>query len=145
MIAVLDDLNLNIEYGYCFSTEGGLAADVFKIHGEAENAEATFMVLAPVGTASVIVANVLARVASATLNYNLNRCYVFRSDEGVETTAPRYALLAVSILAVNTLLLWLFVDIVGVPALVAKLCVELTLFVVNWVVQNRVVFRGREC
>jgi len=103
------------------------------------------MVLAPVGTASVIVANVLARVASATLNYNLNRCYVFRSDEGVETTAPRYALLAVSILAVNTLLLWLFVDIVGVPALVAKLCVELTLFVVNWVVQNRVVFRGREC
>lgn len=43
MIAVLDGLNLNIEYGYCFSTEGGLAADVFKIHGEAENAEATFM------------------------------------------------------------------------------------------------------
>jgi len=102
------------------------------------------LVLAPFGAASVIAANVLARVVSATLNYNLNRCYVFRSDEGVATTASRYALLAVSILAVNTLLLWLLVDVVGVAVLVAKLCVELTLFVVNWVVQNKVVFRGRE-
>ena len=42
MIAVLDELNLNIEYGYCFSTEGGLAVDVFKIRGEAANAEAAF-------------------------------------------------------------------------------------------------------
>ena len=65
------------------------------------------VVLAPVGAASVIASNVLARVASATFNYTLNRRYVFRSDEGVSTTAPRYAMLAASILAVNTLLLWL--------------------------------------
>jgi putative flippase GtrA len=102
------------------------------------------LALAPVGAASVIAANVLARAVSATLNYNLNRRYVFRSDEGVATTAVRYALLAASILAVNTLLLWLLADIVGVPALVAKLCVELMLLVVNWVVQNEVVFRGKK-
>ena len=102
------------------------------------------VVLAPVGAASVIASNVLARVASATFNYTLNRRYVFRSDEGVSTTAPRYAMLAASILAVNTLLLWLLVDVVGVQALVAKLCVELTLFAVNWVAQNRIVFRGKE-
>ena len=74
------------------------------------------VVLAPVGAASVIASNVLARVASATFNYTLNRRYVFRSDEGVSTTAPRYAMLAASILAVNTLLLWLLVDVVGVQA-----------------------------
>ena len=42
LLEVLDGLGLNIEYGYCFSTEAGQAVDVFKIHGGAQAAEAAF-------------------------------------------------------------------------------------------------------
>lgn len=42
LLEVLDGLSLNIEYGYCFSTDGGQAVDVFKIHGGAQAAEAAF-------------------------------------------------------------------------------------------------------
>lgn len=33
LLAKLDDLNLNIEYGYCFSYKGEAAIDVLKIRG----------------------------------------------------------------------------------------------------------------
>ena len=38
----LADLELNIEYGYCFSTEADRAVDVLKIKGGAKAAEAVF-------------------------------------------------------------------------------------------------------
>ncbi len=38
----LSDLDLNIEYGYCFSVGTDRAVDVFKIDGAARAAEATF-------------------------------------------------------------------------------------------------------
>ncbi len=41
LLSVLDGLNLNIEYGYCFSVKQDTAVDVLKISGEAEEAEAT--------------------------------------------------------------------------------------------------------
>ena len=41
LLGVLDELDLNIEYGYCFSVKGDTAVDVLKIRGEAEVSEAT--------------------------------------------------------------------------------------------------------
>ena len=41
LLDTLGSLNLNIEYGYCFSLNGDTAVDVLKIRGEAEVAEAT--------------------------------------------------------------------------------------------------------
>jgi hypothetical protein len=42
LLAVLDEMDLNIEYGYCFSLKGETAVDVFKIRGAAEQAAAVF-------------------------------------------------------------------------------------------------------
>ena len=39
-IAHLDELDQNIEYGYCFSINGNMAADVLKISGAKEASEA---------------------------------------------------------------------------------------------------------
>ena len=36
LLETLDKINLNIEYGYCFSLKGDLAVDVLKIHGAEE-------------------------------------------------------------------------------------------------------------
>ena len=40
LLAILDELGLNIEYGYCFSINGEYAVDVLKISGETKAAEA---------------------------------------------------------------------------------------------------------
>ena len=40
LLAVLDSIDMNIEYGYCFSVGEGKAVDVLKISGEAQAADA---------------------------------------------------------------------------------------------------------
>lgn len=89
-------------------------------------------------------ANVGARVVSATVNYTLNRRFVFRSARSVKASAPQYVLLAAVILAGNTLLLSLFVDGLGINRMAAKIFVELIFFAVSWLVQRCIIFRRRE-
>lgn len=99
--------------------------------------------LATRGTTGVLVANVGARIASASCNFALNRSLVFHSSERLYSTAVRYALLAIGLLCANTLAVLTLVAL-GIPALVAKLMVESVLFVISWTMQNRVVFARRE-
>ncbi|MGI6045247.1 MAG: ACT domain-containing protein [Eggerthellaceae bacterium] len=42
LLEILDELGLNVEYGYCFSTSPEKAVDIVKIHGDAQAAEAQF-------------------------------------------------------------------------------------------------------
>jgi len=99
--------------------------------------------MAGLGTTGALVANVAARLVSATVNYNINRLYVFGSTEGVYQTAVRYALLACFILLANTLALQFALSL-GIAAIPAKPCVEVMLFLSSWVLQNRVVFPRKE-
>lgn len=101
------------------------------------------MALVSLGGTGVLLANVGARLVSATVNFLLNRHVVFRSTESLYVTAVRYALLALGILVGNTLAVLALVDLFGVPALLAKLAVEVSFFVVSWTLQNRYVFKGR--
>ena len=87
----------------------------------------------------VVLANVSARLVSAGVNYTLNRRAVFHSRESVSESLPRYALLAVGILLVNTILLKGIIA-VGMHAGLAKLAVEAVMFVVSWTVQRRLIF-----
>ena len=82
----------------------------------------------------------LARIVSASVNYALNRRYVFRDKNSMMQSAPRYALLAGAILCANTLILMLLVDALHLNRYVAKLTTELILFIVSWAVQKFGVF-----
>ena len=42
LLETLEGMNMNIEYGYCFSSKEDKAVDVIKIHGGAKSAEAAF-------------------------------------------------------------------------------------------------------
>lgn len=44
LLAILDEMDLNIEYGYCFSSKDDKAVDVLKIKGDAEASRATFRI-----------------------------------------------------------------------------------------------------
>lgn len=95
------------------------------------------------GDAGVAVSNVVARLVSASFNFQVNRQLVFRSIESLYVTAVRYALLALSILVANTLSVLLLVDLLRLPAALSKLVVELGFFLFSWVLQSRFVFQGR--
>lgn len=89
------------------------------------------------------ISNIGARIISATVNYNINRKVVFKSDEGVMKTAVQYALLAVGILILNTLLLELLVMTIIPNRYVAKVLVEIILFFFSCFVQKKVIFKKR--
>ncbi|MGN0286476.1 MAG: hypothetical protein ACI4B6_02270 [Atopobiaceae bacterium] len=44
LLQILDDMDLNVEYGYCFSATDQKAVDVFKIQGDAAASRATFRI-----------------------------------------------------------------------------------------------------
>lgn len=89
------------------------------------------------------ISNVVARLISATVNYTLNRKFVFKSKSGVAKSVIEYALLAIVILVGNTFVLSLLVEQCGLNSLLAKLLTEIAFFVLSWFVQRFVIFRKK--
>ncbi|MEL4318137.1 GtrA family protein [Leifsonia sp. YIM 134122] len=95
-------------------------------------------------TGSLPSAAVGARLASASVNFAVNRHLVFRSTRptGIRRSALRYAALAVALLA--TSYVWLAVLTgAGMPLLPAKLLTDGVLYLVGFQVQRRFVFGRR--
>jgi len=102
------------------------------------------LVTGGLGTAiSIPLSNVMARVVSASVNYTINKRFVFKSDDNAAKTAAQYFALAAGILALNTLLLSLLVNVVGINEYAAKIFTELTFFVMSWVAQKYFIFRKK--
>jgi putative flippase GtrA len=82
-----------------------------------------------------------ARVVSATLNYILNRRFVFGLGHAdrVSRSLPRYAALAALVLAVNYLMLRVLVGL-GMPLTAAKLLTEAAIWVFSFWTQRKYVF-----
>ena len=97
--------------------------------------------LAGAGAAGLILSNVLARIVSGTVNFTLNRRMVFKSHKNIFYQAAQYAMLAALILIINTSLLTVFVEILGVNRFLAKIVVECILFFFSWLMQKKYVFR----
>ncbi len=93
-------------------------------------------------TSRLWVANVLARIISATVNFTVNRRFVFRSQESIGRSALKYFLLAAVILMGNTFLLNILVN-VGIHKMWAKLMTELFFFLFSFLVQRLLVFRNK--
>ena len=94
-------------------------------------------------TGSVVFSNVTARVISSTLNFSLNRKFVFDSDKPLAASAVQYFTLAAFILAMNTALLALLTAKLGVNVFAAKILVECTMFVFSFLAQRTVVFKKK--
>ncbi|NUT34282.1 MAG: bifunctional glycosyltransferase family 2/GtrA family protein [Hamadaea sp.] len=90
-------------------------------------------------TGAVAASAVLARLVSATLNYRINRRWVFASQVSRRTSAVRYAVLAACLLAANVVLLEAFTLLTG-SLVAAKIGTELLLFGASFVAQSRLVF-----
>ena len=91
-----------------------------------------------------LICNVIARVVSASVNFTINYHLVFKSKEKLWKAILRYAGLALFILGCNTALLWLLTEQANMNAYLAKIIVEVTLFIISWLVQRLYVFRKRK-
>ena len=94
------------------------------------------------GVGFVDYATVIARVVSASVNFTLNRTIVLneKEKEPLLKSILKYALLAVTILVANTLLIHLLTKVLGWNPYLSKILVEIVLFITNWLVQRNLVY-----
>lgn len=84
---------------------------------------------------------IAARLISASVNFGLNRRFVFRSRGGrFGRQLAAYTVLALALLASNIVWMTALTDL-GLPLLLSKVITELVLFVTSYGVQRAVVFR----
>ena len=91
----------------------------------------------------LIMCNIIARVISASVNFTINYKLVFKSEDKVWKAILKYVILAAFILGCNTTFLWLLVEKAGMNQYLAKILVEITMFITSWLVQRLFVFRKR--
>ena len=89
----------------------------------------------------LIMCNIIARIISASVNFTINYKLVFKSKSNVLLAIVKYACLALFILGCGTLFLWLLVDKAGMNKYLAKILVEVTMFIISWLIQRLFVFR----
>jgi len=96
-------------------------------------------------TGSVVGAAIAARLVSATMNYQINRAWVFGSRRGTvrsATSARRYAALALAMLVANVILLKSLTVLTG-SLVAAKAMTEISLFAASFLTQKYAVFGRR--
>ncbi len=91
----------------------------------------------------VLMCNIIARVISASVNFTINYKVVFKSKEKLWLAILKYIGLALFILGCNTALLWLLVNQANMNKYLAKIIVEVTMFIVSWLIQRLFVFQRR--
>ena len=85
---------------------------------------------------NIIISNIFARVISSITNYNINKKIVFKSNN---KSIISYFSLVVFILILNTFLLSILTNYIN--AFIAKIIVELLLFVISYICQKEIVFK----
>lgn len=89
---------------------------------------------------SILISNLGARIVSASVNYTINRKLVFQSNAHIARSVGQYALLAMGVLAGNTIVLGFLADYLSIDRYVAKLITELLFFWFSWLVQRKIIF-----
>lgn len=98
------------------------------------------MLFLPHTAVLVLAANILARLVSAFYNYCMNCRFVFHTRKKV-STAFQYFELAAFVLFMNNVILEILVQFLNFSVYPAKLMTECVLFLLSWMIQNRVIFR----
>lgn len=94
-------------------------------------------------SSNIYLANILARVISATCNYSINKVFVFKHKNKVLKTFIQYFGLAGFILIVNTSILYVFVKVLHFNPFISKIFVEVILFFFSLFVQKCLIFRRK--
>ena len=94
-------------------------------------------------TSMMFLSNILARLISGTVNYFINKKLIFKHKDKTNS-ALQYFLLATFIILLNSGILLLLAKIFKIVPAIAKIIVELTLFLLNYRIQHRLIFKEKE-
>lgn len=89
---------------------------------------------------SVAIANIVARITSASVNFTINRRLVFRHNDSFVKGFVQYSLLAGGVLLGNTIMLTSLIGVMNLAPYIAKIVTELTFFCISYIVQKNIVF-----
>jgi glycosyltransferase involved in cell wall biosynthesis len=92
--------------------------------------------------AQVFFATATARISSGALNFILNRNWTFNNHENWRPQAVRYLALFLSLMLASWLLVW-GLAFLPLPLTAIKAFVDSALFVISFLVQQNLVFRGK--
>lgn len=98
---------------------------------------------------SILFSNAFARLISLHCNFLMNKNYVFQNASGRTKRENlkeylSYLGLALSLFAINTLLLSAIAEVLGINAYLAKILTEVLLFILSYFVQKHLVFSKQE-
>ena len=93
---------------------------------------------------TALMCHAIARVFSASVNFTINYHLVFKKRETVWKALLKYTGLALFILFGGMGILWVLTELWGWNPYLAKIIVEVTMFIVSWLVQRLFVFRKRK-
>ena len=102
-----------------------------------------FVVLSHLVGVPYLGANVAARVVSAFANFTGHKVFSFQSAGQTPTKAVRYVLAVVFALSMASALLFVAVEFLAISSLIAKPIVDVLVFLINFAVLSRFVFRAR--
>ena len=103
-----------------------------------------FFLLSYVAGIPYLVANGAARVVSAVANFTGHKVFSFRSPGGTLPKAARYVLAVALSLSMASVLLYVAVEYLTMWSLIAKPLVDALVFLINFAVLSRFVFRGSQ-
>ncbi len=89
-------------------------------------------------------ANITARIISSSVNFTINRRFVFKSNQSIQKSAAQFFTLASIILCCNSVVLNFLANILSINHYVAKIMTEMFFFVFNYTIQNFVIFKKRK-
>lgn len=92
-------------------------------------------------TKKIILSNVIARIISASINFYLNRKYVFHSNKNLVSSILSYIILAIFILVCNSYILQFMIDKIHLYVWFSKIIVEFIMFFVSWFIQKYFIFK----
>ena len=120
---------------YCASSTISFAADIL-----------LFTLLHKFCTAGILVSTIVARLISSVVNFFLNKKLVFKTSASVKKTLVRYYALAIPTMLVSAFATKLFALLFAVPessliVTLIKIVVDILIFVFNFRVQKRWVFK----
>ena len=93
---------------------------------------------------AVVLSNLLARAVSSIANFEMNKNWVFESKEQTKEKAVKYFSLVMVIIVLNSGLLYLVTQVMGIPNLVGKIMVEGILFFFSYWIQHHFIFLKKD-
>lgn len=90
---------------------------------------------------NIFICNLISKIISSTLNYNFNKKFVFRSKKN--NTLSSYVMLTMGIILLNSFILNIFINSLHVNVYLSKIIVEVIVFIVNSIVEQKVIFNEK--